>query len=44
MVFGHAGALSLAQGALFGLGAYMAALVALTAGGSAWATLSCLRR
>lgn len=40
MVFGHAGALSLAQGALFGLGAYMAALVALSAGGSAWATLS----
>jgi branched-chain amino acid transport system permease protein len=40
MVFGHAGALSLAQGALFGLGAYMAALVALSAGGSGWATLS----
>ena len=40
MVFGHAGALSLAQGALFGLGAYAAALVALTAGGSGWATLS----
>ena len=33
MVFGHAGALSLAQGALFGLGAYVAALVALSAGG-----------
>jgi branched-chain amino acid transport system permease protein len=40
MVFGHAGALSLAQGALFGLGAYMAALVSLSAGGSGWATLS----
>jgi len=40
MVFGHAGALSLAQGALFGLGAYMAALVALSAGGSGWASLS----
>jgi len=40
MVFGHAGALSLAQGALFGLGAYVAALVALSAGGGAWATLS----
>ena len=39
MVFGHAGALSLAQGALFGLGAYVAALVALSAGG-AWSTLS----
>jgi len=40
MVFGHAGALSLAQGALFGLGAYVAALVALSAGGGGWATLS----
>lgn len=40
MVFGHAGALSLAQGALFGLGAYAAALVALAADGSALATLS----
>lgn len=39
-VFGHAGALSLAQGALFGLGAYLAALVALSAGGGFWATLS----
>jgi len=40
MVFGHAGALSLAQGALFGLGAYVAALVALSSGGGGWATLS----
>ena len=34
-VFGHAGALSLAQGALFGLGAYVAALLALHAPWSA---------
>ena len=31
LVFGHAGALSLAQGALFGLGAYVAALLSLHA-------------
>ncbi len=31
LVFGHAGALSLAQGALFGLGAYVAAMVSLQA-------------
>jgi branched-chain amino acid transport system permease protein len=31
LVFGHAGALSLAQGALFGLGAYVAAILSLQA-------------
>ena len=35
LVFGHAGALSLAQGALFGLGAYVAALLSLHAPWSA---------
>jgi branched-chain amino acid transport system permease protein len=39
LVFGHAGALSLAQGALFGLGAYVAALLSLHAPWAAALTL-----